>query len=220
MKLYSKASVFGAALLALTTAFASADTIQLGSYQTGGSNLGNGNTAVAFVGSSTTTFALSPDGVWAPAGANSVWVSNNAGSGPGGSVVEPTAIYSYTTTFNTLSSNYTGSISVLADDTSDVIFNGHMLQAEGSIGTDAHCASGPPNCSVPTLITLPSGDFLTGLNTLQFDVQQEIAQTGLDFYGSVASAVSTSAIPEPGTLLLLGTGLVGSAFVLMRKRLA
>jgi PEP-CTERM motif len=220
MKLYSKASVFGAAVLALMTAFASADTIQLGSYQTGGPNLGNGNTAVAFVGSSTTTFALTPDGVWAPAGPNSVWVSNNAGSGPGGSVVEPNALYSYTTTFTTLSSNYSGSISVLADDTTDVIFNGHMLETEGTIGTDLHCATGPPNCSTPTLITLPMGDFLAGLNTLQFDVQQEVAETGLDFSGSVSSVTTTSAIPEPGTLLLLGTGLIGSAGILMRKKLA
>jgi hypothetical protein len=216
MKLYWKASAFGAVLV-LAAAFASADTIQLGSYQTGGPNLGNGNTAVAFVGSSTTTFALNPDGVWAPAGTNSIWISNNAGSGPGGSVVEPNAVYSYTTTFTTLSSNYTGSISILADDTANVIFNGHMLEPEGNLGTDAHCASGPPNCSTPTLITLPTGDFLTGLNTLQFDVQQEIAETGLDFYGSVTSAVSVTAISEPGTLLLLGTGLIGFAGALMRR---
>jgi PEP-CTERM motif len=219
MKLYSKASVFGAGMLALMTVFASADTIQLGSFQTGGSNLGNGNTAVAFVGSPSTTFALNPSTVWAPAGANSVWVSNNAGSGPTGSVVEPSAIYSYITTFTTLSSNYSGSIWVLADDTTDVIFNGHTVQTAGTIGSDAHCADGPPNCSTPTLVILPTGDFLTGLNTLQFDVQQKIVDTGLDFYGSVAS-VTSSAVPEPGTLLLLGTGLFGSAAVLMRKRLA
>jgi PEP-CTERM motif len=216
MKLYWKASAIGA-VLALVTAFVSADSIQLGSYQTGGPNLGNGNTAVAFVGGSTTTFTLNPDGVWAAAGDDSVWVSNNAGSGPGGSVVEPTAVYSYTTTFTTLSSNYTGSISILADDTADVIFNGHTLEPGGSLGTDAHCASGPPNCTTPTLITLPTRDFLAGLNTLQFDVQQEIAETGLDFSGSVTSAVSVAAISEPGTLLLLGTGLIGFAGALMRR---
>jgi len=216
MKLDWKASTFGA-VLAFVTAFASADTIQLGSYQTGGPNLGNGNTAVAFVGGSTATFALTADSVWAPAGANSVWVSNNAGSGPGGSVIEPNAVYSYTTTFTALSSNYTGSISILADDTTDVIFNCYMLEPEGNLGTDAHCASGPPNCSVPTLITLPTGDFLIGMNTLQFDVQQEIAETGLDFYGSVTSAVSVATISEPGTLLLLGTGLIGFAGALMRR---
>ncbi len=217
MKLSSKISVIGA-LLALGTAFASADTIQLGSYQTGGPNLGDGNTAVAFIGSPTTTFALNPSTVWAPAGANSVWVSNNAGSGPGGSVVEPTGTYSYTTSFMTLTGDtYTGSISVLADDTTDVIFNGHTVQTAGALGTNAHCADNTPNCVTPVLVTLPTGDFLVGTNTLQFDVQQTLASTGLDFYGSVAS---TAPIPEPSSLLLLGTGLIGSAGLLLRRRLA
>ena len=214
MKLYSKVSVFGV-VLGLSTALASADTIQLGSYQTGGPSLGDGNTAVAFVGSPSTTFMLNPLTVWAPAGANSVWVSNNANSGPGGSFVAPAGTYSYTTTFTTLSSNYSGSISVLADDTTDILLNGNLVAPEGVLGPDNHCASGLPNCVTPTLITLSTGDFVTGLNTLQFDVEQTVASTGLDFYGSVASAAP---IPEPRSLLLLGTGLIVSAGILLRRK--
>jgi hypothetical protein len=218
MKLFKQVSVFGVAL-ALTTALASAETIQLGSYQTGGSNLGNNNTAVAYIGSPTTTYALNPGTVWAPAGPNSVWVSNNSGSGPGGGVVLPAGNYSYTTTFTTLAGNtYTGSVWVLADDTTSILFNGHVVASAGVLGSNAHCADGTPNCNIPTLITLPSTFFLTGVNTLQFDLQQTIASAGLDFYGSATGAVgSAPSVPEPGTLFLLGTGLIGSAGLLMRK---
>ncbi|MCL2659855.1 MAG: PEP-CTERM sorting domain-containing protein [Acidobacteriaceae bacterium] len=215
MKSALKASV-AAVVLVLGTAAATADTIQLGSYETGGASLGNANTAVAFVGSSTATFALDPDGVWAAPGANSEWVSNNAGSGPGGSVVEASGIYSYTTSFTTQPGNaYTGSISILADDTTDVLFNGITIEPEGPLGSDAKCADAAPNCRTPTLIILPSGDFVSGVNTLQFDLQQTIASTGLDFYGAVNSA----AVPEPESLLLLSTGLFSAAGFLRRKLL-
>ncbi|HEX2971691.1 MAG TPA: PEP-CTERM sorting domain-containing protein [Tepidisphaeraceae bacterium] len=219
MKLYKQVSVFGVAFV-LAAALASAETIQLGSYQTGGPNLGNNNSAVAYLGSPSTTYALSPGTAWAPAGANSVWVSNNPGSGPGGNYVAPSGNYSYTTTFNTITGNtYTGSISVLADDTTSIIFNGHTLALQGLLGTDAHCADGTPNCVTPTLIALPSAFFLDGLNTLQFDLRQTILSAGLDFYGSASGVtrVGDSAVPEPGTLFLLGTGLIGSAGFLLRR---
>lgn len=218
MKLSSQVSVF-AAVLALASIFAPAETIQLGSYQTGGPNLGNNNTAVAYVGSSTTTFALDPAGVWAAPGANSVWVSNNAGSGPTGSFVAPSGTYTYTTLFNTVAGNtYTGSIMLLADDTADVIFNGHSLLALGLLGSDKKCADSGPNCTTPTLVILPSAFFVTGVNQLTFDLTQTIAAAGLDFSGSAIGTVgSTSPVPEPGTLFLLGTGLIASAGLLMRR---
>jgi hypothetical protein len=205
-------------MFALLTVLASAESIQIGSYQTGGLNLGNDNTAVAFLGSSSTTYALNPGSAWAPAGPNSVWVSDNPNSGPNGSYIAPGGIYSYVTTFHTLAGNtYSGSLWVLADDTAAIIFNGHLLQSAGTLGSDTHCADGPPNCRTPTLVTLPSSFFLTGLNTLQFDLQQTVLSAGLDFYGSAVGDSGSSPVPEPGTLFLLGTGLIASAGLLFRR---
>jgi hypothetical protein len=221
MKLYSQVSVFGA-VLALATAFASADTIQLGSYQTGGPTLGNGNTAVAYVGSTTTTYALNPGAAWAAPGANSTWVSNNPNSAPGGSVNEAAGIYSYTTTFTTLAgSTYAGAIWVLADDTASILLNGNAIPVVNLLGLDTHCSDSGIGCLTPTLINLPSAYFVDGINTLRFDLQQTILSTGLDFYGTIIGTAGPvggpTAVPEPGTLFLLGTGLIGSAGFLMRR---
>src|SRR3979490_1741202 len=111
MKLYSKLSALGAVLV-LTTAFASADTVTLGSY--GDSVVGTpSNTAVQYTGynasvapvvttnnapAGTFNIASGAPSTWSPAGANSSWVSYNAGTGPTGSVIAPNGTYTYTTT--------------------------------------------------------------------------------------------------------------------------
>lgn len=215
MKLYSKLFALGAALI-FTTAFASADTIQLGSYGENANGItvtGNANTALAISGGS--TYNIGDGGVWTPAVGGtsnlSSWVSQNPGNYPGGSNVEANGIYTFTSTFDLTNADYAGSISVMADDTTDVYLNGNLVQTFAG-GANSTCQTMQPNCVTPLLVTLPYGDFNTGVNTLTFDVHQTNGSAeGLDFSGSISS------VPEPSSLVLLGTGLLGSAGALMRK---
>lgn len=211
MKLFAKLSALGVALV-MTASFASADTIQLGSYGTSAPNLGNQNSALVYEGGpSSTTYDIGTGGIWASPVANSSWVSQNPNSAPNGGYIAPNGTYTFSTTFTLASDMYAGSIYVMADDTTDVWLNGTLVQNFAG-GPNSTCQTAQPNCRVALLVNLPQVAFVSGVNTLTFNVHQtnESAE-GLNFGGSISS------VPEPGSLILLGTGLFGAAGEVFRR---
>jgi len=234
MKLFLKLSVLGLAFVAATT-FASADSLFIGSFGQDAGDGGNNNSGLAVIAPpsyaynngmpdytapvesiGTQYLPITNNSVWSQPIGDSSWVSYAQTSPESDPFVStPNGNYFFITTFDIGAGDpslYSGSLSVLADDTAIVFLNGQILNAP--TGTSyPHCSDGTPTCTGDgTLISLPSSDFVDGVNTLTFQVVQAGGSDfGVDFYGSV------SPVPEPSSLLLLGTGLMGCAGTLMRK---
>jgi PEP-CTERM motif len=196
-------------------------------------NSGSWNTALPVVGSPLTggtlaaTVAPGTLSPWSSAMGSSAWVSNNAQNGPGGSLggnddyynnLIPNGLYTYYDNFTTTGGTYSGTLSVMADDTTAVYLNGQLLLAAGLVGNDGQCSAALPTCTSVDTITWGSssnGFNSNGANQLEFVVEQTgYVAEGLDYSGSISTA---SPVPEPSTLLMFGTGLLGSAGALFRK---
>jgi hypothetical protein len=226
---------FGAvSLLVFASTFVLADSIQIGSYATGAAAMGNANTAVNYAGFSATsttpstgtgnTFTLSPASTWGAAVPNSTWVGEAASAGPGGSVAPAVGYYTFTTTFTALSSGaYSGMLSLMADNTAEVLLNGTVLVPFGNLGSDSHCADGTLSCTMADNVKLSGLNLIGGANanTLTFVVQQATGgaqnPSGLDF----DATLSGGSVPEPSTfaLMALGMAAIGGAALLRKPAL-
>jgi hypothetical protein len=193
----------------------------LGSFGSTAANPGVDNTAVTYDSAasivnngSTSTFDITPGTIWhAPTGTSS-WVSFNASSGPTSNVVVPNGDYIYNTTFTLTPGEVagaTGTLTVLADDTVSVFLNNSMiLQAAGPLSATnpyTECSNSGPSCVTP--LTFSFTGLQAGLNQLEFDVKQvDGVDEGLNFSGTIDAVVGASAVPEPFSLALFGTGIL------------
>jgi hypothetical protein len=242
MKTILKVAILPVVFLALASA-AYADSITLSSSACTGTTSSCTGGALAYLGSSSMpaneqgpnptaplsasptapgttnlgSYVVSAAGVWTAAIAGTNWVSNSPNSGPNGSVVDPNGFYYYETTFSATGGTtpYDGSISVMADDTAEVLLNGVVIVPFGAIGNDGHCSAGQPACTVVDTISLNGTLLNAGTNTLEIiNAQTALSAAGVDVSANLAQT------PEPSSLLLLGTGLLGLAFGLFRKNKA
>ena len=173
-----------------------------------------------------TTKQIGPHSAWQdndPLGNGAVWVSY-ANTGVGGSILAPRSLTDPVFTIvESFTLTGTGSLDfrIWADDTADLYFDRQGAEnpelIKGAILTQDTCASEPIGCESDEFYRLSVDNLGPGT----YDITMRIYQVGTGTspssnpFGVLYSG--RVAVPEPGTLALLGLGLVGIGAARRRK---
>lgn len=158
---------------------------------------------------------ITPAGVYGTDLGGAEWISyENTGKG-GITLANSTGVDDPTADFYLSFAGGMGvtvSITVWADDTAAVYLNGTEVSGTPDLTQSlADCAASGITCTGPgtTFTDLSAPD---GTNTFEF----EVYQTGGGLFGLMYDATADYPAPEPGSYLLLGSGLI--ALAMLRKR--
>jgi hypothetical protein len=155
---------------------------------------------------------LHPNPGWGTALPGSDWISfGSTGdhSDPGYFSPADGVLVTFTTTFFLTGAITAATLKVMADDSTSVDLNGHILATAKST-PGSTCSNTPIGCQASTEAVFSFASLAPylkdGTNTLSFRVLQVRGSSfGLDFAGSVTD---TTATPEPVPLAIVGAGLL------------
>jgi hypothetical protein len=225
------AAVFSAALVALLGSVTTAPAISILAptpiySEAGGDGVGNlscvsGLVACAGPIANITSPPVPPWQANNPGGSNAVWVSFDSSHGTVGPNVESPDVTdaSRTVTFNytfTLDTPALLSLSVWADDTAHISLD-HVHLYNGNGVQDGACAAGPLGCEPGEQFSIVNLALGVGAHEIDFEVFQRVVIDGVGTPFGLMFAGELTPVPEPATILLLGSALTAAGMASRRR---